>query len=370
MTLILFIITLAILVLVHELGHFLAAKRTGVRVEEFGFGLPPRLFGKKIGETLYSINLLPFGGFVKLFGEEYHEIKKKTSSSVAFINKTPLQKTMIVIGGVIGNFLLGWFIFSYLLTVGLPVPTNKVIVDKVVANSPASQAGLKEKDIILSFLPPTTPYLPTEASPKVGTLRPTPYTLTSPNTMISLTKKYSGQEIELIIKRADLKLPIKVTPRRNPPKNQGPLGIYLTSFMEKKYPWYSALFYGLIEATNISLKIISELGRTLINVFSFQKTKVEVAGPVGIANLVTQAVKFGKNAYLEILALLSFNLAIFNILPFPALDGGRLMFVLYEGIAKKKPNKNIEKYANLVGIIILLSLVMLITINDIIKLYR
>ena len=140
--------------------------------------------------------------------------------------------------------------------------------------------------------------------------------------------------------------------------------------MEKKYPWYTAPYYGLIEASNITFKIASELGKLLFGLITFQKQNVDVAGPIGIANLAGQAIKFGGNAFLQFLALLSLNLAIINILPFPALDGGRLVFVLYEGITKKKPNKNIEKYTNLIGFITLLSLAALITVNDIIKLIR
>ncbi|MFH0979900.1 MAG: site-2 protease family protein, partial [Candidatus Roizmanbacteria bacterium] len=132
MTILIFILTLTLLVLIHEFGHFLAAKKNGVRVEEFGFGLPPRIFGIRKGETLYSINLLPLGGFVKLYGEEYHEIKNKSLSQRAFINKKPWVKFLIVISGVIGNFLLGWILISYLFTQGVPVPTNKVIVEKVL----------------------------------------------------------------------------------------------------------------------------------------------------------------------------------------------------------------------------------------------
>ncbi|PIT89239.1 MAG: RIP metalloprotease RseP, partial [Candidatus Levybacteria bacterium CG10_big_fil_rev_8_21_14_0_10_36_7] len=120
-TAIIFFVILLILVLIHEFGHFFGAKKSGVKVEEFGFGFPPRLFGKKIGETLYSFNLIPLGGFVKLFGEEYHEEKKnKTDSQRAFVNKKPWQKTIIICGGVIMNFVLGWVITSYLFTVGVP----------------------------------------------------------------------------------------------------------------------------------------------------------------------------------------------------------------------------------------------------------
>ena len=359
MTILIFILTLSILVLVHEFGHFLMAKKMGVKVEEFGIGLPPRLFGIKKGETLYSVNLLPIGGFVKLYGEEYDELDGRGKARLAhnmnrtFVNKKPWQKTLIVLGGVIGNFLLGWFIFSYLVTQGIPVPTNKVIVETVTKNSPAAIAGLQKKDLIKKII-----------------FENNTINLTSTNTLIEETKKSSGKKIKLLVERNQKELTVNLIPRINPPKGEGPLGISVTSYIEKKYPWYTAPFYGLIEAFSISSKIASELGKMLYNLVTFHKQNVDVAGPIGIANLAGQAIKFGRNAFLEFLALLSLNLAIINILPFPALDGGRLVFVLYEGLTKKKPNKNFEKYTNLIGFVVLLSLAALITVNDVIKLFR
>ncbi|MEK7633695.1 MAG: M50 family metallopeptidase [Patescibacteria group bacterium] len=355
MIILIFLLTLTILVFAHELGHFLMAKKMGVKVEEFGIGLPPKLFGIKRGETLYSINLLPLGGFVKLYGEEYGETKKANRNRM-FINKKPWQKTLIVLGGVVGNFLLGWLIFSFLVTQGVPVPTNHVVIEKVTKNSPAENAGLKEKDIIIKLIPQNSEF------PQVS--------LTSSEILISQTNKFAGQAIGLEIKRDGKTFLTKIIPRKNPPKGEGPLGIAITSFTEKKYPWYSAPYYGLIVAFNITFKIATELGKLLFGLITFQKTHVDIAGPVGIANLAGQAIKFGRNAFIEFLALLSLNLAIMNILPFPALDGGRLIFVLYEGITKKRPNKNIERYTNLIGFIVLLSLAALITINDIIKLFK
>jgi len=331
------------------------AKKMGVKVEEFGIGLPPKLFGIKKGETLYSVNLLPIGGFVKLFGEEY-STPLALDKNRTFVNKKPWQKTLIVLGGVLGNFLLGWFIFSYLVTQGVPVPTNNVIVEKVTKNSPASMAGLKEKDVILKFVPPISPM--------------SPISLTSSTSLITLTQKYAGKNVKLLVQRGHQQLTVDLVPRVNPPKGEGSLGIAITSFIEKKYPWYTAPYYGLIEAFNITAKISSELGKMLYNLVTFHKQNVDVAGPIGIANLAGQAVKFGKNAFLEFLALLSLNLAIMNILPFPALDGGRLVFVLYEGITKKRPNKNFEKYTNLIGFIMLLSLAAIITVNDVVKLFK
>jgi len=357
MTLIIFIITLSILVLVHEFGHFLMAKKMGVKVEEFGIGLPPRLFGIKKGETLYSLNLLPIGGFVKLYGEEYDELdrknKTKQNKNRTFVNKKPWQKTLIVLGGVIGNFLLGWFIFSYLVTQGVPVPTNNVIVETVTKNSPAFAAGLQEKDVIKKII-----------------YSDRTIDLISSTTLIEETKKSSGKNMSLLVQRGQRELAINLVPRINPPKGEGPLGVSVTSFVEKKYPWYTAPFYGLVEAFSITAKIATELAKMLFGFITFHKQNVDVAGPIGIANLAGQAIKFGRNAFLEFLALLSLNLAIMNILPFPALDGGRLVFVLYEGITKKRPNKNFEKYTNLIGFIMLLSLAALITVSDIMKLFK
>lgn len=360
MTVLIFLLTLSILVLVHELGHFLMAKKMGVKVEEFGIGLPPKIFGIKKGETLYTVNLLPIGGFVKLFGEEYNESTGRGRSRLAltnknrmFVNKKPWQKTLIVLGGVIGNFLLGWVIFSYLVTQGIFVPTNKVVIEKITKNSPAANAGLKEGDTIVKLI-----------------LQNNIINLTSSDILIDKTKKSAGQNIKLLVQRDNKQLTVDLVPRINPPKGEGPLGIAVSSFVEKKYPWYSAPYYGLVEAFNITSKIASEIGKMLFGFITFQKQNVDVAGPVGIANLAGQAVKFGKNAFLQFLALLSLNLAIMNILPFPALDGGRLIFVLYEGITKKRPNENFEKYTNIVGFIILLSLAALITVNDIIKLFK
>ncbi len=356
MTIIIFILILALLVLIHEFGHFIAAKKSGVLVEEFGFGFPPRVIGKKIGETLYSINLLPIGGFVKLYGEEYHEegamVDGKLKSR-AFINKKPWQKVLIVVGGIIGNFLLGWVLISFLFTQGVPSPTNEVIVEQVQSNSPASAVGIHSGDRI------------TKAIKGDKT-----YPLTSIADLQDVTKKYADQPIKLEVKQNGAAREVTVTPRKHPPAGQGSLGLVITSFEEKKYPWYSAPYYGLIQAGNITRMIVVELAKTVVQLATLKNPKVDVAGPIGIAQFTGQAIKFGQNAVLELIALLSLNLAVINILPFPALDGGRLVLVLYEWISGRKVNRTFERYLNLAGIIILLSMTVLVTIHDIIKLLK
>lgn len=357
MTVIVFIIILAVLVLIHEFGHFIAAKRMGVKVEEFGFGFPPRVWGKKIGETIYSINLLPIGGFVKVFGEEYHEedgddIEKKERSR-AFIYKHPWRKTVILVAGVIMNFLLGWAIISYLFTQGIPTPTNAAIVEQITENSPAAQAGLRKGDQVIAI------------RDGVNT-----YPIKTVDDLIAQSKRFGDVQVTLEYTRNGQTNNVQIMPRKNPPPGEGSLGVVITSFTVKKYPWYTAPFYGLRHAAIVTATIVQELGKTIGSLLTFQQTKVDVTGPVGIAQYTGQAIKFGPNAVLELMALLSLNLAVVNLLPFPALDGGRLVFVLYEWVTRRRVNTNFERYLNLFGIITLLGLSVIITYFDIVKLMK
>lgn len=357
MHIVVFIIILAILVLVHELGHFIAAKKNGIKVEEFGFGFPPRVWGFKKGETLYSINLLPIGGFVKLYGEEYHEedgtkVDPKLKNR-AFVNKKPWQKAIVIVAGVLMNFALAWVLITYLFTQGVPTPTDNVIVDDVKPGTPAAVAGLKAKDEVISL--------------RVDGRE---QKVSSTEELIALSKKYGGREVVFNIKRGESRQSVTVVPRKDPPNGEGPLGIVITSYVNKKYPWYEAPFYGLVHSFQITRQIVVELGKVIASFVTGGGAKVDVAGPIGIAQFTGQAIKFGNNAVLELMALLSLNLAVVNILPFPALDGGRLVFVIYEWITRRQVNKKIEQYTNIFGMVVLLSLAALISVNDIVKLLK
>jgi regulator of sigma E protease len=354
MSLLLFFLTLSILVLIHELGHFLAAKSRGVLVEEFGLGLPPRIFGVKIGETIYSINLFPFGGFVKLFGEEADRKIDKKLKNRAYFYKKNWEKLIIIISGVLGNFILAWFLISYLFTQGVPVPSNKIKVEKILKNSPAAQADLRQGDIIK----------------KVILTNNQSYQLESAQDLILISNKYRGKKITLIINRNNQEIKKILVPRINPPKGEGPLGISISSFEEKKYLWYQAPFYGLIDSIKITHKIINEIVKTSISILTLKKTNIDVAGPIGIAYYTNQVAQLGKNAYLQFLSLLSLNLAVINLLPFPALDGGRLAFIIYEMISRRKINKEFEQKLNMIGFFILISLAIIISARDISKLIK
>jgi len=355
MSIVIFLIILSVLILVHELGHFIAAKKNGVMVEEFGIGYPPRIFSIKKGETIYSINLLPFGGFVKVYGEEYHEEKKNDKKNIkrAFINKKPWQKATIIVAGVIGNIILAWFIFTYLSTQGIYIATNNVRIENIQKNSPAFFAGLLKKDIV-----------------KTIKLNNKTYNIETPNELISLTKKVEGQKMIIVIERENASLEIPIIARKNPPKNEGPLGIVISNTELKKYSIFEAPIIGLKQTFLYLKAILLGFIGLFTDLFMLRKPAIAVAGPIGIAQYTSQAVKYGVNSIMEFTALLSLNLAVLNIIPFPALDGGRFSFVLYEWISKKRVNQDFEKIVNGLGMMILITLLIIITISDIFKILK
>ena len=358
-TVIVFLLILSVLVLVHELGHFFAAKKLGVKVEEFGFGLPPRAFGKKIGETVYSLNWLPIGGFVKLYGEDEAGAgrisKTKDQRPMtkdqrrAFFGRPVWQRALVVVAGVIMNFILAVIIISYIFGVaGVRTPGDKVVVLDIVKGSPAQISGMRKDDVVES----------------INGIK-----VTSATQLISLTKMHLGEEIVLQIKDQKLNLKnIKVTPRKNYPKNEGPMGVAISqNIIIKKYAWYEAPIVGTKEALKDSWLIVSSLGKTVYDLFARAEVPKGVAGPIGIYLLTGEIVKVGPMAVLSFMSILSLNLAIFNILPIPALDGGRLLFILIEGITGKKVSQKFESKAHEIGWVILLSLIALISISDLIK---
>ena len=382
MTIIVFILILSVLIFVHELGHFIAAKKAGILVEEFGFGLPPRIWGKKIGETIYSINALPIGGFVKLYGED-GENQRLTPSTQhpknrAYYEKSIFRRLTVLLAGVSMNLLLAIVCFSILYFIsGIPTKTGKVLVGGVVDNSPAKTAGIKEEDQIISV-----------DSQKVY----------QSEEFLKLIKEKEGKKVLLEISRENNNpckkvsdsvlggmatgefefqcqgenLILSVVPRKSPPEGQGPLGIAIFDTELKKYPIWQMPFLGVREGFKESLSwgkmILSSLKTMLATLILKGQLPKDIAGPVGIFKITNTAVQAGYLAVLQFLGILSVNLAIINILPFPALDGGRLIFLGYELVFRKKANPKWEASINSVGMALLLALMVLITINDVLRL--
>jgi len=357
LTILVFLLILTVLVLIHEAGHFFVAKKLGIKVEEFGFGLPPRIWGIKKGETLYSINLLPIGGFVKLYGEDeagagkIRSTKNEpriTDTSRAFYARPIWQRALVIVAGVLMNFILAVSIITYFFGVsGVQIPGDKVIVTDIVKGSPAEKAGLKSKDIIESI---------------------NNQEVKSPSQLIEITRKHLGEKITLGIERDGKDQNLKVTPRKNYPKNEGPMGVAIApNIIEKKYPLWQAPIVGLKEALKDSFLIVSGLFGVVSKLVTTAQVPRDVAGPVGIAQLTGQFVAIGPLAVLSFVALLSLNLAILNILPIPALDGGRLFFILIEAVTRRKVSAKFEGYAHAIGMVLLLALILAITLSDIIR---
>lgn len=355
LNIIIFIIVLGVLILFHEFGHFIAAKRAGVRVLEFGFGFPPRIFGKKVGDTIYSINAIPLGGFVQLYGEGGDH---KTESD-SYIHKSIGSRFWIMVMGVVMNFVLAWILLSICFGLGMsPISgdaskykgatvDSKVIVTDVVKGSPAENAGLKpgaqiekiDNQIILS----------------ADDLQN--YTKTRPNQQTLVTYKQDSQQLSKEIKLSDK-------------NNQGVLGVMIYNDQKVTFPWWQAPFVALVETGKLIWTVLKAFVLIIVNLVAKQQVPADSAGPVGIFKYTSQAVSLGIVVLLQFVALLSINLGILNIFPFPALDGGKLLFLGIEKIRKgKKVKPQVENTVHLIGFAILIALVILITIRDIKRFY-
>lgn len=318
------------------------ARRAGVWVEEFGFGLPPRLFGKKIGETIYSINALPFGGFVRLHGEQ--EEGGITDPKRAFLNKSKKVRTSIVIAGVVMNFLLAVIAFAIVYSfTGIPRDMHQIKVVDISANSPAVVAGLVVGDIIKKV----------DGKDALDV-----------SSFIKNVDAKKGQKVIIETEKGK----VTVTPRINPPAGEGPLGIIITS-TEIYFPpvWqrpFYGIYYGFKDAFFWGQTILVGLGGIIAGLFKGHVPQ-DVSGPVGIFAVTTEAAKNGVLTLVNFVGVLSVNLAILNILPLPALDGGRLLFIAIESIIGKKIVPKVEATVHTIGMIILLLLIFLITIGDV-----
>jgi regulator of sigma E protease len=390
-TVLVFLLILSVLVLIHEGGHFFVAKKLGIKVEEFGFGFPPRMFSIKKGETEYSLNWLPIGGFVKLYGEDeagggrikVESLKSKVESSDkdrhrAFFAKSAWQRALVVVAGVIMNAVLAAVIFYIFLGISgfktdLPLlsdykffgvnQTNvqEVIISEIAKNSPAEKQGLKTSTRVVAV---------------------NGQKMTTSQQFISIVNQNRGREIEVSWSglQAQKIHKTKITPRLNPPKGQGALGIGLFSLSSATLKYETPvqkIFSGIVHPINLmsyNLNIMAGLVKLSFERKTTEPLSAGLSGPVGIASVTGSIleIKDLKEKILELLnlaGLLSISLAFFNILPIPALDGGRLFFILIEAFTGRKVNQRVEGIIHSIGMMILLALMALITFKDIAKLF-
>ncbi|MFA5791615.1 MAG: RIP metalloprotease RseP [Candidatus Paceibacterota bacterium] len=380
MSIIIFFVILLVLVLVHEFGHFFTAKSFGIRVDEFGFGFPPKLFSFKKGETEYSFNALPLGGFVKIFGENFEEAdfveigfldkeketEKEELKKRSLVNKPKYQQALVLFAGIFANFLLAWLLFSFGFMSGLPTsvgserPGSKLenvnlTVISVLADSPAEKAGLKIGDKIVSIESGNDAVLEINSE-----------------TLKSFIISHPEKEIEIGYVRGKNNQNInlaKIIPIANTVDSKPMIGISMDQIGIAKLPFFTALVEGmklnLFMTKNTALGLFTLISEALQGKGSF----AGVAGPVGMVGIVGDAYQFGFIYLLSFTALISINLAIINLLPLPALDGGRLLFLLIEKVKGSRLNPKFANTANMIGFAFLILLMLVITYHDLVKLF-
>ncbi|MCL5407365.1 MAG: site-2 protease family protein [Patescibacteria group bacterium] len=347
LTIVIFIAILAILILIHEFGHFIVAKLLKVKVEEFAFGFPPRLFSKKYHGTRYSFNAIPLGGYVSLLGEN-----ENIKASGSYYSKKIWQKILIIVTGVLMNFLLAVIVLTIGFSVGMtPLVSDpstlggqkksEVMVVEVVPNSAAAEIGLESGNILKGF--------------------------STPNDLQQFTKSHAGQKVTLEVEKNRQTKTYEVTLATG----DAPLGVGAVSVTKVKQPVYKAFVTAIVEVGKsiaVIFVVLWQIVRSLFTTGTTGEAGAGVVGPVGIYNFTASALKVGWIYILQLLAILSINLGIINILPFPALDGGKILFLGLEGIFRKKVvRQEVENLIHTIGFVILIILMLAIIFRDILR---
>jgi len=356
LTIIIFLAVLSILVFVHEAGHFCMAKKMGIGVEEFGFGFPPRFFGIKRGDTLYSVNWIPLGGFVKLKGES-----GESHASDAFASKSIPRRLLVLCAGVIMNLILAATLFTIGFGIGVPQEVGatlpygavardrKIEVVEVLEPSPAAMAGIVSGDVIL-------------AVEGRG--------VTDGNLFRTFMAERLSRDTAITVRRAGKDVTVRATPIRLEETGKPGIGIGLFESATVSYPWYLAPYAGVRATVVYSYEILKAFGGLIVSLVSTGKPGVDVSGPVGIAVVTGQVAKLGFIYLLQFVAMLSLNLAMINILPIPALDGGRVFFLGVELVRRGKAvSANVEGLVHQIGFALLLVLVAVVTFQDVSHLF-
>jgi len=352
-TILLVLFSIIGLLVLHEFGHFIIAKRFGVKVEEFGIGYPPRLFGKKVGETLYSLNLIPFGAFVKILGEDGKDSNIEDSRS--FQQKPIWQRSLIILGGVVSFWIIAAILLGVVFSMGTPQAISddepgplvnpKVQILAVSSDSPAAQAGIKTGDAFLDF----------------NTVKE----------VQDFTDQHAGEEITLTIGRGKESFEVSLTPRASPPSGEGAMGVALIRTAEKSYPLWQSFFKGIEATWYLTQAVVLGWWQLLLSLVQGDGLPkgMQLVGPIGIGSLVYQAAQVGINYFLQFIAMIAVYLAIFNILPIPALDGGKLMFLAIEKIKGSPVNQKIEQGLTTAFFALLILIMVWVTIQDVNRLF-
>lgn len=353
-TVVIFIIVLGVIVLVHEFGHFVTAKKMGMGIEEAGIGYPPRMWAKKAKSGItYSVNWLPLGGFVRIKGED-GENKNDPDS---FASKKPWQRAIVLVSGVFMNFMLCVILLSIGFAVGLPQAVDQKDLDKglvknyqvqvvsILEDKPAKAAGVELGDAIIAV----------DGQEVKGV-----------NNLIDYTSGKIGQKLIYKIDR-DGQILEKEIAVVDIGQGRGGVGIGLVETGIVSYPIHKAIWNGFKLTGYLTKEILWAFGGIIRNLVIGKPIGAQVSGPIGIAVLTGQVAKLGFIYVLQFMALLSLNLAIINFLPFPALDGGRLLFLAIEKIRRKPISQKVEGMVHMIGFSLLMILIIIVTFQDVLR---
>lgn len=340
---VLIIFSLSFLVLIHEFFHLCAAKLSGTVVLEFGIGIPPRLFSFKIGSTTYSVNLIPLGGFVRF----------KEEGEGSFISRPGWKKALVILAGPVGNFLLAVLILSALFVVGNPQMQDALVIEEVLDGFPASSSGLNPSDLVLEV-----------EGTAVGRAEK----------VVTLLRQHTGSEITLTVVRSpqafsggtmeEVKVFLPPPESSDSPVLGAVLGeTFYVSYVS--YPWYRAFPEALRESVLVFGSMLVGLGKMLKEVFGGKSALEEVVGVVGLYSIADFAAHLGFRIFANFIFLVSLNLVLFNLLPIPALDGGRLVVVGLESLLKRKFRPKVKQYVNAAGMVLLMVFFILVTVRDV-----
>ncbi|HEU0080930.1 MAG TPA: M50 family metallopeptidase [Candidatus Paceibacterota bacterium] len=366
MYILIFLVILAVLVLVHEFGHFYAAKKSGVRVDEFGLGFPPRLWGRRVGETVYTLNAIPFGGFVKIFGENpddgLDEPLPTAELERSFVRKPKIVQAIILLAGIAMNILFAWALFSIAFMSGMTTGVSDqnsryvrdahVIVLDILPRSAAEKAGLMRGDQLIAY--------------RAGGATTT---IAAPSTVQAVTRNSGGKPITFEVSRATETKYLAVSPVQSDQAGSYAIGISMDVVGKAQLPFFLAIAEGGKLTYHLFTGIFSGLYTLVHDALLGRADVSQLSGPVGIARLVGDASKLGFVYLLSFTAFISLNLAALNLIPFPALDGGRVLFVLIEAIIRRPISPRVANTANAIGFGLLILFMVFITYKDIVKLF-
>ncbi len=361
MSLLIFLAILVALIWVHELGHFAAAKFFGIRVDEFSIGFPPRLLKVRYGETLYSFNLLLVGGYVKIFGED---AQQGAGDPRSMANKPRPIQAAVIVAGIVMNLLFGWLALSAGYMAGMPTsvtPNNAarvtnatVSVVGVVPASPAARAGVAAGDKI------------ERVAAGAATLEPS---VGSQGAQVQeFISQHQNDELTFTLLRKGEPVEVTMTPEEGLAEGKKVVGIQMADVGTLQLPVHLALAEGATTAVEMTVATAQGLTAFFSKLFTGSANFNDVAGPVGIAGVGSQAVQTGFATTIIITALISINLAIMNLLPIPGLDGGRLLIIIIEGVIRRPVSPRLTMGLTLAGFALIITLMVLVTYHDIAKL--